>query len=288
MPNAATGHLVFYPSYCFKYSKTYNTWARLTASNVHTLEARNGYEGQNLYFHLNHPIRWVRLAGVIVAFDDYSNRIVMTLDDSSGSTIELFCRKETPNNAVVDTAVDAYGNIKLNGELNLPVDNEHTCTTNEGYKVNIKGIDIGSVVKVKGGISEFRGEKQITLERISVIRTTNEEAVAWTENATFYKDILSKHWIVSEQSQQEAKAEAMGLKREKEANKERRRKKEEREEKRHKKARKDDERWREKSHKSPEKKRRSSGAEKVLRKKEGTKTAKQQNETGNQRPVVRP
>ena len=30
------------------------------------------------------------------------------------------------------------------------------------------GVDLGSVVKIKGGIGEFRGEKQITLERISM------------------------------------------------------------------------------------------------------------------------
>lgn len=90
----------------------------------------------------------------------------MTLDDSSGSTIEIFCRKEPIKKSVVDTTVDPNGTVQLNGQFNLSIDHEHKCITNEGYSVNLKGIDIGSVVKVKGGISEFRGGKQITLERI--------------------------------------------------------------------------------------------------------------------------
>ncbi|KAL8781271.1 MAG: hypothetical protein Q9203_000940 [Teloschistes exilis] len=244
MPNVVGDPLVFHPSYCFKYSRTYNTWARLSVTTVLALETRSGFEGsyprniwksksllkpenlqlgvgQNLYFLLNHPIRWVRLIGVIVAFDVYPNRVIMTLDDSSGSTIEIFCRKDPIKKPIVDTAVDPNGILQLNGQVNLPVDHEHTCITNEGYTVNLKGIDVGSIVKVKGGISEFRGEKQITLE--PVIGTTNEEAFAWTENAAFYNNTLSEPWVVSESLRREAKAEALGLDREKEAKQKRKR-----------------------------------------------------------------
>lgn len=124
--------------------------------------------GQNTYFHHNHPLRWVRLVGVIVALDVYPNRVVMTLDDSSGLTIDIFCRKGTDNAPVTNTTVDSHGTIRSNRELKRSED-EHIYTTNEGYKVNLTDIDIGSVVKVKGGISEFRGEKQITLERICAV-----------------------------------------------------------------------------------------------------------------------
>ena len=37
-----------------------------------------------------------------------------------------------------------------------------------GIAIDMGGIDLGCVVKVKGGINEFRGEKQVTLERISM------------------------------------------------------------------------------------------------------------------------
>ncbi|KAL8945227.1 MAG: hypothetical protein Q9211_000237 [Gyalolechia sp. 1 TL-2023] len=195
----------------------------------------NIVKGQNTYFHLNHPIRWIRLVGVIVAFDVYPNRVTMTLDDSSGLTIEVFCRKEANAAPVTHTTVDRHGEIKLNNIC----DKENVgdvYTTNEGYKVSLRGIDVGSVVKVKGGISEFRGEKQLTLERISRVHTTNEEASAWAENATFYRDTLSRPWVVSQGKQQRARIEAEGLVREREARTARKRRKKELEEKREHKA----------------------------------------------------
>ena len=40
--------------------------------------------------------------------------------------------------------------------------------TVSGNPINMKGLDLGCVVKVKGGIGEFRDMRQITLERISM------------------------------------------------------------------------------------------------------------------------
>lgn len=125
--------------------------------------------GQNLYFYKNHPIQWVRLVGVIVALDVFPNRITMTLDDSSGVSIEVFCKKDTcPVKSMIDTTVDSYGSITLNQAL-AKKDDEYLVTTSEG-KVNLEMFDIGSVVKIKGGISEFRGEKQLTLQRICTFK----------------------------------------------------------------------------------------------------------------------
>ncbi|KAI4114997.1 MAG: hypothetical protein LQ345_004321 [Seirophora villosa] len=227
MPKTACGPLAFYPQYCFQYSATYNTWARLTATDVHALHARSGFEGQNTYFHLNHPIRWVRLVGVVVAFDVYPNRLIMTLDDSSGLTIDIFCRKAAPavNNT---TTVDGPGAITKNNDAKPAADDELVFTTNEGYKVNLKGVDLGSVVKVKGGIT--------------LVRTTNEEAGAWAENVDFRQKTLSQPWFVSEREEQQARIEAEGVEREREARKEKRRRHKALEEKKKKKKKKQHER----------------------------------------------
>ena len=46
--------------------------------------------GQNIYFYLNHPIRFVRIVGVVVAIDDINLKYsALTLDDGSGATVEL-------------------------------------------------------------------------------------------------------------------------------------------------------------------------------------------------------
>lgn len=39
--------------------------------------------------------------------------------------------------------------------------------TATGLSIDLTGVDVGSIVKVKGGIGEFRGVRQMTLEKIS-------------------------------------------------------------------------------------------------------------------------
>jgi hypothetical protein len=55
-------------------------------------------------------------------------------------------------------------------------------------------LDIGTVVKAKGTLSEFRSIKQVELKRVWVVATTNEEAQAWAETAAFKQEVLSKPW----------------------------------------------------------------------------------------------
>lgn len=45
MPHPSPTSLIFYPSYCYPLSPTYNAWVRLTAADVHALRERAGYEG---------------------------------------------------------------------------------------------------------------------------------------------------------------------------------------------------------------------------------------------------
>lgn len=67
------------------------------------------------------------------------------------------------------------------------------------FEVVVDGqpLDIGTVVKAKGTISEFRGIKQLELKRIWIVDTTNEEAQAWVETAAFKGEVLSKPWYLS-------------------------------------------------------------------------------------------
>jgi hypothetical protein len=63
--------------------------------------------------------------------------------------------------------------------------------------VDGEALDIGTVVKAKCLISEFRGVKQLDMKRISVVKTTNEEARAWDETAAFKQAVLSRPWRIS-------------------------------------------------------------------------------------------
>ena len=205
MPKPLSNPLTYYPAYCFSLSPTHNTWARLFASDVHALRERTGFEGtpvpftyessiypcfcfwaskptlqyshrkmtdipspkppgQNLYFHLNHPIKWIRLVGVIVALDLYPTRWIALLDDSSGATIEITCGLPAPSPT---TRRDANATSLAEVSTNLSASDAFTKgVTATGRDVDLSGVDIGTVVKVKGGVGSFREARQMLLERI--------------------------------------------------------------------------------------------------------------------------
>lgn len=120
--------------------------------------------GQNLFFHLNHPIKWVRLVGVIVALDLYPTRWIATLDDSSGATIEITCGRPAP------APTTQHANATALAEFNATRLSGHEASvkgvTATGRDVDLSGVDIGTVVKVKGGVGSFREVRQMLLERI--------------------------------------------------------------------------------------------------------------------------
>lgn len=120
-----------------------------------------------MYFVLNHPINYVRLVGVIVAFNVHETRYILTLDDSSGATIEVTCKRQA-----LRPTTNVHGSNAATTREPLPSSGAD-LDNGGGYgiapsnnKINMGGIDVGSVVKVKGVVGEYRGEKQLMLERI--------------------------------------------------------------------------------------------------------------------------
>jgi hypothetical protein len=142
--------------------------------------------GQHIYFYLNHPIRFVRIVGVVVAIDDINVKYtVLTLDDGSGATVELKIIRHVS------------GDLKLENALsNTYVDNVNVISESGTFEVMIdqQKIDIGTIIKAKGTISEFRAIKQLEMKRAWVVSTTNGEAHAWVEAATFKQQVLSVPW----------------------------------------------------------------------------------------------
>jgi hypothetical protein len=191
-----------YPAYCFRASPTYNAWVKMTAADVQALRAEPDFQsrscmtmyramltllsGQHTYFHLNHPIRYACLVGVVVAVNDINMRYTtLTLDDGSGATIEV---------KIVRFSPDMYNPVE--SLSNTSVDNVNVVSHLGIFEVTIDHhqVDIGTVIKTKGMLSEFRGAKQLELKRVWILSTTNKEAQAWTETTTFKEIVLSKPW----------------------------------------------------------------------------------------------
>ncbi|KAF2021053.1 hypothetical protein BU24DRAFT_416727 [Aaosphaeria arxii CBS 175.79] len=186
-----------YPAYCFRISPTYSTWVKLTAADVQALRSEPEFQSQRIYFHLNHPIRFVRLVGVVVAIEDINARYtILTIDDGSGANIEVKIVRLTPAE---------YNSVK--SPSNTEVDNVDVISHFGVFEVLVDRhrIDIGSVIKVKGTISEFRQQKQVELKRIWVVSNTNEEVRAWAETAAFKREVLSKPWHLSRTDHQKVK-----------------------------------------------------------------------------------
>lgn len=160
----------------------------MTYWNISTWSTHSSL-GQHIYFHLNHPIRYVRLVGVVVAIDDINLKYtVLTIDDGSGANIELKIVRippvdQNPVDTSSNTTIENVNVISRPGVFEVVVD-DHM-------------LDIGSVIKAKGTINEFRGIKQLDLKRIWMVSTTNQEAQAWAEAATFKQEVLSKPWHIS-------------------------------------------------------------------------------------------
>lgn len=174
----------------FDASPTWFAWNHLTAADVAALRTEPGFEGQHIYFHLNHPIHFVRLVGLLSYVEIKAGRyLLLTLDDGSGACIEVKTtlreRKagdhaEYPSNTLVD-------NVDVHVELGLPA-----------LRINNEPVEIGTVIKAKGTIDTFRNTRQLKLERIWVVKDTNEEVKAWAETAKWKRDVLSRPWNLTQ------------------------------------------------------------------------------------------
>ena len=187
MTKPTSNSLTFYPAYCHKASPIHFSWVKLRAFDIHhALTTQPGFDGQNLYFYLNHPVQFVCLVGIIVIFEEfYEKRWLFTLDDSSGETIEIVCPKPLIGHDV--------------GGRRDPVQEPDADVVNR-ERVMLQ-VNLGSVVKIKGTISVFRDIRQISLERIGILDDTNAEAEFWQQRAKLFKDVLSKPWLLSIQQQ---------------------------------------------------------------------------------------
>jgi hypothetical protein len=134
----------------------------------------------------------VRLVGVLVALEEYERRWLMALDDGSGAVVEVVCFKpwQTQEKTMATTttaqqkaaaartaaaaAVDK--NEKKNNQKRKKKGEEEEEEDEEKGKgkddeeeeiPDLSGIDLGSVVKVKGRVSRFRDIRQVILKRIS-------------------------------------------------------------------------------------------------------------------------
>lgn len=198
-----------YPQYCFHLSPTVKRWCHLRIADIHALTAHPGFEGQDLYFHLNHPIKWVRLAGIVVAVDDFNAWRAYTIDDSSGETIE--CHVNIPKTGPAQPR-----------DTNTSTDVQQKTTLSDG------DLSVGDIIDIKGTIRVFRERRQIKAEKIVHLRSTQQEVDFWGKIDDLRSEILNQPWVLDSKVVRKCRREAEGYN-EKQARKERRRARDEEE-----------------------------------------------------------
>ncbi|TID14694.1 hypothetical protein E2P81_ATG08650 [Venturia nashicola] len=193
---------IIYPAYTFRASPTYFAWVKLTCADIHALRSEPGFEGQGLYFHLNHPIRFISITAPIISIESITDRYtILELDDGSGSTIVVKITRLSKDQLLAN---------HVDSTSNTTVENVNIVSKIGVFNVFIDGhkkLDIGTVIKVKAVIGEFRKVKQLELKRIYVIRSTGDEVKEWAEVARWKRDILSKPWILPPQKLKELDSE---------------------------------------------------------------------------------
>ncbi|KAL2136083.1 hypothetical protein VTI74DRAFT_5489 [Chaetomium olivicolor] len=189
----------FYPQYCFRLSPTINRWCHLRITDILALKSHPGFQGQDVYFHLNHPIKWARIAGIVVAVDERETRHLYTIDDGSGATLECVVNvtpRQKPSTTNIGAAPNANSSEQLAAPQPLP---------------KIDGpIDVGHILDIKGSIGTFRDFRQIRAEKIAHLRSTEQEVVFWEKVTLLRNDVLSKPWVLGHREVRRCRKEEEG------------------------------------------------------------------------------
>lgn len=149
------------------------------------------------------------MVGVIVARNEITRRTILTLDDSSGATLDVVVQQADPKDTVrmeadqasTSTAkqTDASAVVDITDETPgiLPMQTMHLSTTDRSI-VNISKLVPGTMVKIKGTLSQFRSVMQLQLERFTLVPDTNAEMQFVHERLQFLVEVLSVPWVLTE------------------------------------------------------------------------------------------
>jgi hypothetical protein len=155
----------------------------------------------------------VRIAGVVVAVDEYDGRHVYTIDDGSGSTIE--CAVNIPRPPLPQSGGQSIS--LANHIVHEQPQQKQVAHRPDPYKARQpfidKEVDVGHVLEVKGGLKRFRdGEPiQITVEKMVHLSTTAEEVRFWTRLEEFWQTVIGRPWVLSSREVRRCRREAEGL-----------------------------------------------------------------------------
>lgn len=138
----------------------------------------------------------MRVIGIVVAIEQYVNRRLYTIDDSSGRNILA---------VVIPPAPAKPKNESTAGEQRTSTDAKPADAQGLDPYADV---DVGTVVDVKGGVSAFRNERQINVDKMAIVKSTSQEVVLWEKRERFRREILDVPWLLREKDVRRCRREA--------------------------------------------------------------------------------
>lgn len=186
--------------------------------------------------------------GLIIARTDVYKRTILTLDDSSGATIDIVVMKSDPDSTPKPRQNTQKGEEQQeeepsqqqsqaqadSGTRTGPAPEETHIATTTKTTIDITPLTPGTTIKVKGTLSTFRATIQLQLERVFGVPDTNAEVRFLDQRIRFLVEVLSVPWVLTreeiERLRRDAEEEDERVEEEQERARKRQRKKVEREE----------------------------------------------------------
>ena len=171
--------LTYYPATQHHLHPLHNSWLKLPASVIQTLHVPDGFHSTilsensatlSLYHHINHPVPFVDVCGLIVGceFLALPGCWSLLIDDGSGTVLEVLVRKGTEGEeSWLGKVRGGDGRLAGPGELIAPpVPEWKGRGWVGGEEVDLRKAEVGKVLRVKGRVKEWKGKKQVVAERI--------------------------------------------------------------------------------------------------------------------------
>ncbi|QSZ30743.1 hypothetical protein DSL72_000301 [Monilinia vaccinii-corymbosi] len=178
------------PPNLYHLSPTYNKWCALRCADIVLLQDREVYfEGKRIHHYLNHPIRYIKLIGLIVAIDDFSRRRAYTIDDSSGACIECVALLPPPSK---------HSTSNPNSQA-APPPSKPTEPSIEHPQIPWENVEECKVVRILGVLSTYMTMPQIQIIKMGVVGNTEGERKWWDECRRLKREVLGREWRVSQE-----------------------------------------------------------------------------------------
>lgn len=178
------------------------------------------------------------MVGVIVARNEITRRTILTIDDSSGSTLDIVIlqadsKEKITTENTAQVRVSSYPTAASTASFNLPMkpagtanpdpDLDHLAeeppdllamnqivhvSATDRTIIDISKLVPGTTVKFKGTVNRFRSTMQVNLERFALVHDTNSEMQFIDERLRFLVEVLSVPWVLLDEEIEALRREA--------------------------------------------------------------------------------